>query len=171
MRRSLAVVCAWCAACAAPAGRSPAHGDAPAADRLPADAERHYAIWLGGAQVGTAEETEQWSTAGVIVRRSEAMRFLRGDVEVALATTIEITADRALAPSRVTWRENAQTTRPGGGGRDATGWVIRDGAGAGRLPADAIPAELAPLVVRRDGRFAGRVFLPARGFVAGLGRI
>jgi hypothetical protein len=39
------------------------------------------------------------------------------------------------------------------------------------LPATAIPAELAPLYVRRDGRFAGDVFLPARGFVAGTGRI
>jgi len=39
------------------------------------------------------------------------------------------------------------------------------------IPADAIPAELVPLVIRRDGRFAGSVFLPARGFVVGRGRI
>jgi hypothetical protein len=35
----------------------------------------------------------------------------------------------------------------------------------------AVPAELVPLLVRRDGAFSGTVFLPARGFVAGQGRI
>jgi hypothetical protein len=54
---------------------------------------------------------------------------------------------------------------------DATGWTVADDAGVRRLPGRAIPAELAPLVVRRDGRFAGLVFLPARRFVAGTGRI
>jgi len=34
-----------------------------------------------------------------------------------------------------------------------------------------VPAELVPLLVRRDGRFAGTAFLPARGFVTGSGRI
>ncbi len=99
------------------------------------------------------------------------MRFLRGDALVAVATTIEITADPRLAPSRVTWTEQAQTRRHGEAIHDATGWTVTDEAGVRRLPADAIPAELAPLVVRRDGRFAGPVFLPARGFIAGAGRI
>jgi len=138
---------------------------------LPADRVRCYAIWLGGAQVGTARETEQWSAAGVVLRRSEAMRFLRGDAPVAIETTIEIVADAALVPSRVTWTEQAQSLRRGEAVHDATGWTVRDDAGARRLPDRAIPAELAPLVVRRDGRFAGPVFLPARGFVAGAGRI
>src|SRR4051794_3269925 len=86
------------AACAATPSRIPDAPDPPAA---PADAVRHYAIWLGGAQIGTAHETEQWSHGGVILRRTEAMRFLRGDVPVAIVTTIEITADRRLVPSRV----------------------------------------------------------------------
>jgi len=159
---------AWVAACAAAPPRSPGVPDAP---DVPADAKRHYAIWLGGAQVGTAHETEQWSRAGVVVRRTEAMRFLRGDVPVTLATTIEITADGRLAPSRVTWTEQAQAVRHGEAVHDATGWTVTDEAGARRLPADAIPAELAPLRVRRDGRFLGPVFLPARGFVSGVGRI
>lgn len=136
-----------------------------------ADAERYYAIWLGGAQVGTAHETEAWSRTGVVVRRVEDLRFLRGDVPVRIATAIEITADRRLAPSQVTWTETAQAVRHGEAIRDASGWTVTDAAGVRRLPHDAIPAELAPLVVRRDGRFAGRVFLPARGFVAGAGRI
>jgi hypothetical protein len=99
------------------------------------------------------------------------MQFLRGEVPIALATTIEITADRQLVPSRVTWTETAQAMRHGEAVRDATGWLVTDEAGVRRLPRAAIPAELAPLLVRRDGRFAGPVFLPARGFVAGAGWI
>ena len=156
------------AACAAGSARGPAPGDAPEVRR---DAERDYAIWLGGAQVGTAHEVERWSPAGVVVARTEAMRFLRGDVPVAIATTIEIAADARLSPSHVTWTERAQATRRGEAVRDAAGWLVTDDAGVRRLPAAAVPAELTPLLVRRDGRFAGTVFLPARGFVAGAGRI
>jgi transglutaminase-like putative cysteine protease len=155
------------AACAAGSAR-PGAGDAP---EVRSDAERDYAIWLGGAQVGTAHEVEHWSPAGVTVARTEAMRFLRGDVAVAITTTIEIAADARLAPSRVTWTERAQATRRGEAVRDAAGWLVTDAAGVRRLPAAAIPAELTPLVIRRDGRFAGPVFLPARGFVTGAGRI
>lgn len=152
-------------ACAAAPSRLP---EAPA---VPGDAERYYAIWLGGAQVGTARETEQWSHAGVAMQRTEAMRFRRGDALVELATTIDITADPALAASRVVWTEKAHAVRRGEAVRDGRGWLVTDDAGARRLPDGAIPAELAPLIVRRDGRFAGPVFLPARGFVAGAGRI
>jgi hypothetical protein len=156
------------AACAGPRAL-PAPPPGPIAQ--PGDAERYYAIWLGGSQVGTAHETETWSRTGVVVRRSEALRFRRSDALVELATAIEITADRQLAPSRVTWTETAQTQRRGEAVRDAAGWLVRDRDGVRRLPRAAIPAELAPLVVRRDGRFAGPVFLPARGFIAGIGRI
>jgi hypothetical protein len=154
------------AACAAPAARVD-----PPARPIPPDAERRYAIWLGGAQVGTAVEREAWSAAGVTLERREAMQFLRGDVPVALTTTIEVTADARLAPSRVTWREHAQTERRGEAVRDATGWLVTDDAGARRLPAGAVPAELTPLLVRRDGAFTGPVFLPARGFALGAGEI
>lgn len=161
---------AFVAACAAAPSQIAGPPDVQPPD-VPGDVERHYAIWLGGAKIGTAHETEQWSPSGVVIRRTEAMRFLRGDVPVALATTIEITADRRLVPSRVTWIENAHTTRHGDAMRDPTGWLVTDDAGVRRLPAAAIPAELVPLVVRRDGTFTGPVFLPARGFIAGVGRI
>ncbi len=166
VRWTFVVFVAACAAAPAPSSEV-----APTPPRVPPDADRRYAIWLGGAQIGTAHETERWSRAGVVVRRTEAMRFLRGAALVTLDTTIEITADRALAPARVTWTEQAQALRQGLAVRDATGWTVTDDAGVRRLPAGAIPAELAPLMVRRDGRFAGPVFLPARGFVAGAGRI
>ena len=170
VRWTLVAVLAACAAVPPRAREAPAVDAPPDAPR---DAERDYAIWLGGAQVGTAHEVERWSPAGVVLVRTEALRFLRGDVPVSIATAIEITADRKLAPSRVTWTERAQATRRGEAVRDATGWTVTGGAEVppARLPAAAIPAELAPLVVRRDGRFAGPVFLPARGFVAGAGRI
>jgi hypothetical protein len=156
-------------ACAC-SGAPPSPGWIEPSDR-PRDGERDYAIWLGGAQVGTAHETEQWSASGVALSRSEVMRFRRGDAGVAITTTIDIIADRTLAPSRVTWTERAGATRRGEAVRDATGWTVTSDAGVHRLPHDAIPAELAPLIVRRDGRFAGRAFLPARGFVTGTGRI
>jgi len=156
------------AACAA---APPRIDDAPDGSGAQVDAERHYAIWLGGARVGTAREAERWSRAGVILRRTEAMQFRRGEVPIAIATTIEITADRRLVPSRVTWTEEARAVHHGEAVRDATGWTVTGVAGLRWLPRDAIPAELAPLVVRRDGRFAGLVFLPARGFAAGAGRI
>jgi hypothetical protein len=137
------------------------------------DSERHYTIWLGGARVGTASELETWNPDGVVLRRDESMQFLRGDATVALATTIEVTADRALVPSRVTWRETGQLARHAEAVRDARGWQItaEGTTGGTAMGGDAIPAELVPLLIRRDGRFAGRVFLPARGFVVGAGRI
>ena len=78
-------------ACATPVPRTM---DAPT--ETPPDQQRHYTIWLGGAQVGTADETEVWSRAGVVLRRVETLRFLRGDAPVALATTIEVAANHAL---------------------------------------------------------------------------
>jgi hypothetical protein len=161
---------AMLAACAAaPPGRSDPP-DAPAPSH-PADAERHFAIWLGGAQVGTVHESEHWSPAGLAFRRSELVRFRRGDALVAMATTIDITADARLVPSRVTWSEQAHEVRRAEAVRDATGWLVTGDGGIDRLPHDAVPAELTPLLVRRDGRFSGRAFLPARGFIAGTGRI
>ena len=154
------------AACATPVVRT---ADAPSA--TPPDRTRHYTIWLGGAQVGTADETEVWSRAGVVLRRIETLRFLRGDAPVSLATTIEIAADAALIASRVTWTEHAGSVRHATAIRTARGWTVDLDGTQLSLPGEAVPAELIPLVVRRDHTFAGAVFLPARGFVLGHGRI
>lgn len=166
MRNVVLAVLAGCAH-----STPPRVADVP--DEQPPDATRHYTIWLGGARVGTAIESEDWSARGVSLVRRESLRFLRGDAEVSLSTTIAIDADLHLHAHRVRWTESGT----GGGelraaearrGSADEPWHLSSG---GTLPATAVPAELAPLVVRRDGRFAGTIFLPARGFVAGSGRI
>ncbi len=150
-------------ACARP-GALPADGP----DKLPPDQTRHYTIWLGGARVGTAIESEAWTRDGVRLRRDEQLRFLRGDTEVALATAIIIDADSSLVARHVRWTEAGSSVRGAEASRGEHGWQLSTG---GTLAMDAVPAELVPLLVRRDGAFTGSVFLPARGFVAGSGRI
>jgi hypothetical protein len=135
----------------------------------PHDATRHYTIWLGGARVGTAVESERWSRDGVHLHREERLAFLRGDADVRLATAIDIDADAALVARRVRWSERTgRDERAAEAIRAGLGWQVSTGE---PLAPDAVPAELVPLLVRRDGSFAGTVFLPARGFVAGTGRI
>jgi hypothetical protein len=136
---------------------------------LPADQVRHYTIWLGGARVGTAVERETWTRAGVALRRDETMRFTRGDAELQIATTIAVDADVALVPSRVRWSEaSGSEVHAAAAVHGPRGWTASNGAA---IADTAVPAEIVPLVVRRDGRFAGPVFLPARGFVGGAGRV
>jgi hypothetical protein len=145
-------------------------GDSPSDARSArrADQTRRYTIWLGGARVGTAVESERWSELGMALTRRETMRFTRGNSEVRLTTEIEVDTDRGLAARRVRWTESGAEVRATEATRDDGGWRLSTGE---RLPAAAIPAELVPLLVRRDGRFEGSVFFPARGFVVGSGRI
>ena len=159
----LAVFAALAASCA-PRTPRPAEDLAP----LPADRVRHYTIWLGGWRVGTAIEHEAWTRTGMRLTRDERLRFLRGDAEVELATAIVVDADPKLVAQRVRWTEHGTDLRAAEAIHTVAGWQISTG---GELAADAVPAELVPLLVRRDGAFAGTVFMPARGFVAGTGRI
>lgn len=140
--------------------------DAPA--DVPPDQTRHYTIWLGGARVGTATETEAWTRDGVRLRRDELLRFLRGDTEVELVTAIVVDADPGLVARRVRWTQTGGDVRGAEAARTRDAWQLSTG---GTLEMQAVPAELVPLLVRRDGAFTGTVFLPARGFVAGAGRI
>lgn len=164
MRRAALVVLVACA-------RPPATPRADAPDEVPRDQERRYTIWLGGAQVGTAVESETWSRSGLVLRRTESLQFLRGDAPMALETTIEIRASRALVPESVAWTERGPAIRHGEAHRDGTGWHVSLDGSPRTLPAAALPAELVPLVLRRDGHYTGAVFLPARGFVVGHGHV
>lgn len=162
-----AAVLAVLIACAHPA---PLPADSPV--QLPADAVRDYTIWLGGARIGTASEAETWSEAGVHLRRTEAMRFSRGAATVELATTIDIDATAALVPTHVAWTERSEhELHTAEATRGEHGWLVTGATPPRPLALDAVPAELLPLVVRRDGRFDGPVFLPARGFVGGHAHI
>ncbi len=155
-------------ACAAPAPNL-APADEPIA--LPFDASRQFTIWLGGHRVGTATETETWSHDGVRFRREETMRFARGDTDVELVTTIDIDADPALIARRVRWTErNGRDVRSLDAVHRGGAWQVGEPASL-RIDDAAVPAELVPLIVRRDHHFAGAVFLPARNFVGGTGRI
>jgi hypothetical protein len=166
VRSSIAIVIA----CAC--GPSTISSEIDGPDTSPRDETRSYTIWLGGSRVGSAIETEDWSSTGVALKRVETLRFLRGDAPIEMTTTIEIDADTELAPRSVTWTERGTQLRTASLRRDAGGWFVEDSRGIARVTSkDAIPAELAPLYVRRDGRFAGEIFLPARGFVGGHGRV
>lgn len=157
-------VLATLAACAHP--RALPTGDVPA--ERPRDQLRHYTIWLGGARVGTAIEREDWSHDGVRLRRDETLAFLRGDAELEVSTAIVVDADPELRPHRVRWTERSTDVRGAEAVRRDDAWELSTGA---TLATDAVPAELIPLLVRRDGAFSGSIFLPARGFVTGTGRI
>jgi hypothetical protein len=133
------------------------------------DEVRFYSIWLGGARVGTARESEVWSHDGMHLRREEKLVFLRGDEPISMSTTIDIDADASLVASHVRWAERmGGSERAAVADHDATAWHVSSGE---RLDGHAVPAELVPLIVRRDGQFHGAVFLPARGFVVGTGRM
>lgn len=153
------------AGCSGAAVHGPAD-DAPGA--VQPERIRHYTIWMRGARIGSATETETWSALGVRLQRDEDLRFARGEAVVQLHARVVVDADLGLQPARVTWSERGETPRSETAFRDGAGWHVSTGAA---VPADAIPGELAELVVRRDGRFVGDVFLPARGFAAGSGRI
>jgi Transglutaminase-like superfamily len=150
------VVWIACAACAAPA--TVVHPTADLPPERHTDQTRFYSIWLGGARIGTAKEAEVWNPRGVHLRRTEAMSFLRGDAEVSMTTQIDIDADLGLVAHQVRWMEN-------------NNGVVRSAEANTQLANGAVPAELVPMIVRRDGHFTGAVFLPARNFVGGHGRI
>ena len=105
------------------------------------------------------------------LRRVETMRFLRGDCR-RRARDHDRRSTRAArsSPRRVRWTERGSEVRAAEADAHArTAGSVSTRRRRSRC--DAVPAELVPLLVRRDGRFAGPVFLPARGFVAGTGRI
>ena len=162
MRAVLLVVLVGCAHPVAPG----ALGDGPA--EVPPPRVRQYTIWLGGARIGTATERETWTRQDMTLVRTEQLRFLRGESEVALTTQIIVDANAALSAQRVRWTETGNETRAAEAKRDGDGWLLSTGE---RLTGPAVPAELVPLLVRRDGHFTGPVFLPARGFVTGTGSI
>ena len=150
-------------ACAAP--RAPVAFD----DDLAAPArsvERDYTLAWRGARIGDAIERETWRGDGVRLVRRERVRVTRGGAPAATDVEVAIDADRALVASRVEWRELRSDGAPGAARavRGARGWRIEiAGEPVRTAPGAAVPEELVPLIVRRDGEFHGLVLLTGRG--------
>lgn len=102
--------------------------------------------------------------------RTERMHFLRGASDVEIATKIVIDADLGLVAHRVHWSEASNgVERTGDATQEAGVW--RSNVPGVEIASASVPAELVPMIVRRDGHFAGPVFLPARNFAGGRGRV
>jgi hypothetical protein len=141
-------------------------GDVAARDR----AERWYRLSWRGSPVGWAVERE---TDGM-VERIEHVEVLRGTTLAITDLTIQIDITADLAPSelRVTKRESGDESVVRAV-RDETGWRrvggSRGTAGKVFAPADAVPSELVPAMVRASGAFAGPVILAGWDLAVGDG--
>jgi hypothetical protein len=159
------------AACARPT-RAPAPLDEAIAARGPDVRDRAYELSWRGARIGEAREREVTTAAGVTLTRHERILVSRAGHVLATEVDLAVTADPTLIASAVTWRARADgAEHTARAVRDAQGWQIeRDGA-IRRAPADAVPDELVPLLVRRDGGFAGTILITGRGFAVAHGQI
>ena len=160
MRRALIIAVA--AACGG--GRAAVVDEPAAPPGAAATAERWYRLAFHGAPVGWAVERE----APARLVREEHVELRRGDAFVITDLTIEIEHDD-LAPRvvRVRQREGGRETTHTAT-RTAVGWR-RDGEARPFAPADAIPTELVPLRVRRDGKFRGPVIVTGWDLAPGDG--
>jgi len=126
-----------------------------------------YTLWWNGARIGDAEEQRTRDAGGVHLVRRERVQVRRGDGVAASRVTIEIDADAGLRATAVrvsSWSDGGAAAASAE--RDGDGdWRVQvDGEPARREEGALVPAELASLLVARDGRFDGDVLLPGRGF-------
>jgi hypothetical protein len=170
--RSLCLALASLTACAAAPPALPTHGtDGPAAR---AAAEQHYTLWWHGARIGSAVERRH-QRAGVLVRleRREHLLVRRGDAVAAIDLRLAIAIDGDLQARTIELetRDGAAIVR-GRADRDGGRWRIDVAGEPPRLIAgDAVPAELVPDRVHRDGHFDGPVLLAGRGFAVAAGAV
>jgi hypothetical protein len=128
-------------------------------------AERWYRLSWRGDAVGWAVERETTHK----ITRVEHLEIQRGDVAVTTELEITIAVEADLTPKqlRVTSRENGKQTSTVAD-RRPDGWH-RDGDPGTFAPADAVPAELVPALVRIHGNFAGAVILSGWDLAVGDG--
>ena len=160
---ALAAIASACGAPAAPPLAAPAPAPASSSD------VRYYTLWWNGARIGTAVEREDRAPGRVRLDRRERILVRRGDDLSATELGLTIDADAGLRATEIVLVErDGAVERTGRAVRARDGWRIAlAGEPARTAPADAVPAELIPLLVRRDGAFAGPVLLPGRGFAVG----
>jgi hypothetical protein len=126
-----------------------------------------YTLWWNGARIGDVEEQLSRGDGGVELVRSERVQVMRGDRLAGSRLELVIRADAALVASAVSiesysdggaWSGTAQR-------RDDGRWRLHVDGEPDRIgDADAVPAELVPLIVARDGRFDGEVLLAGSAF-------
>lgn len=141
----------------------------PKSDDGPALHTSTYYLTWQGKRIGEARERFHRSASGVRIIRSEEIRVRRGGVLVESETEIVIHADKNLHATRVELRAQAgAVVRTGHAVRaDDGGWVIAlEGEAVRRAPADAVPLELVPYIVGREGSadFQSKVLLAGYGF-------
>tara|TARA_R110002096_G_scaffold171490_6_gene344580 strand:- start:44912 stop:46258 length:1347 start_codon:yes stop_codon:yes gene_type:complete len=128
----------------------------------------YYLTWQG-KRIGEARERFHRSASGVRIIRTEEIRVMRGGVPVESETEIVIHADQQLHATRVELRARAgAVVRTGSALRaDSGAWVIAlEGEAVREAPADAVPLELVPYLVGRNGTadFQSKVLLAGYGF-------
>jgi hypothetical protein len=163
------------AALAACASAPPALPGSGTPDRAgPAVTERHYTLWWNGARIGSAVEAAH-GAGGALTRleRRERLLVRRGDALAAIDLRLAIDVDPGLVARAVTveTRDGGAVVRSGAArGRDGR-WRIDVAGEPSRTAAGAVPAELVPYLVHRDGGFAGPVLLAGRGFAIADGEV
>lgn len=140
-----------------------------------------FALTWQGARIGGAVEelapsprpaesaSRSPATAGLRFTRRESIVIRRGDAVVPYETAIAVDTDDTLVAREVRVRMMAGGNRTEGRARRAPdgSWIVRFGDGAPRrAPAEAVPAELVPLLVARSPErvFSGQVLLTGHGF-------
>jgi hypothetical protein len=131
----------------------------------PAAPERWYRRAWRRAPVGWAVDAER---PGRIERR-EHLEVRRGDAVVVTELELAIDVGADLEPTELRARgTDAGRAWSATATRAADGWH-RDGDAAAFAPADAVPSELVPLIVRARGQFAGPVILTGWQLAVGHG--
>ncbi len=166
-------------------GASPAdeswYDDLPRHEPAPSYSAAYVLTWQGERIGGAVEELTPQPTTdaqsasapnagpGLRFTRRENIVIRREDAVVPYETYIEITTDDALVAREVHVSMTAGGNRTEGLARrdQDGGWIVRFGdAAPRRAPADAVPAELVPMLVARSPArvFRGQVLLTGHGF-------
>jgi hypothetical protein len=127
-----------------------------------------FAISWRGRAIGVADVRIERRADVVTVRRHEHLRFARGVVDVDEDVELTVEATATLRARRATWTRRGEPTSTQVATWHADGWRVDDRVVA---PADAVPSELVPALVQRDGSFAGPVLLLGAALVLAEARV
>ncbi|MCG8420701.1 MAG: transglutaminase-like domain-containing protein [Proteobacteria bacterium] len=133
--------------------------------------EAHFWLTWNGARIGDAAESLRRRDGGMRFERRERMSVWRGDTLVHSETTIAALTDAELSAREITvWQISDQSVLRGRARRgDGGEWVARYGdEETRRLPGEAVPAELVPLLIAARWHTRGRAPKPGQKVFDGL---